>query len=196
MADRTEDTDLPPFEAEFARAWDTPGHTRYQLPDTDVNAVLATRYATGEPLTLTRGMLWDMEVRKAAYPGRATSRTWCGLAAIGPGTGTAASQAAGYRRCRWSRFAVDTGPQARLKPGPSREMTIVGAIGVHEFITLDGVIESPSWSFDYSFDPKMGEAIGQIMGSSKAILLDVAPLRSSPRPGSPGPPKTTPARRS
>ena len=69
MADRTEDTDLPPFEAEFARAWDTPGHTRYQLPDTDVNAVLATRYATGEPLTLTRGMLWDMEVRKAAYPG-------------------------------------------------------------------------------------------------------------------------------
>ena len=47
----------------------------------------------------------------------------------------------------------------------------MGVIGVHEFITLDGVIESPSWSFDYSFDPKMGEAIGQIMGSSKAILL-------------------------
>ena len=48
---------------------------------------------------------------------------------------------------------------------------IVGAIGVHEFITLDGVIDTPSWSFDYSFDPKMGEAIGGIMGSSKAILL-------------------------
>jgi dihydrofolate reductase len=47
----------------------------------------------------------------------------------------------------------------------------VGTIGVHEFITLDGVIEAPSWTFDYSFDPKMGEAIGQIMGSSKAILL-------------------------
>ncbi len=47
----------------------------------------------------------------------------------------------------------------------------MGKIGVHEFITLDGVIEAPSWSFDYSFDPKMGEAIGGIMGSSKAILL-------------------------
>ena len=48
---------------------------------------------------------------------------------------------------------------------------IMGRIGVHEFITMDGVIESPSWSFDYSFDPKMGEAIGGIMASSTAILL-------------------------
>ena len=47
----------------------------------------------------------------------------------------------------------------------------VGKIGVHEFITLDGVIGDPSWSFDYSFDPEMGEAIGEIMGSSTAILL-------------------------
>ena len=69
MADRTEGTDLSPFEAEFARAWDTPGHTRYQLPDTDVNAVLAARYITSAPLALTRAMLWDMEARKAAHPG-------------------------------------------------------------------------------------------------------------------------------
>jgi len=69
VADRTEGTDLPPFEAEFARAWDTPGHTRYQLPDTDVNQVLADRYTTSTPLALTRGMLWDMETRKAAQPG-------------------------------------------------------------------------------------------------------------------------------
>src|SRR5215472_10716050 len=48
---------------------------------------------------------------------------------------------------------------------------IVGTIAVHEFITLDGVIEAPSWSFDYPYDAKMGEAIGRIMGSSKAILL-------------------------
>jgi dihydrofolate reductase len=47
----------------------------------------------------------------------------------------------------------------------------MGTIGVHEFITMDGVIGNPSWSFDYSFDPKMGEAISGIMGSSKAILL-------------------------
>jgi dihydrofolate reductase len=50
-------------------------------------------------------------------------------------------------------------------------MTTVGTIAVHEFITLDGVIEAPSWSFDYPYDPKMGEAIGAIMGASTAILL-------------------------
>jgi dihydrofolate reductase len=51
------------------------------------------------------------------------------------------------------------------------EARIVGTIAVHEFITLDGVIEAPTWSFDYPYDAKMGEAIGQIMGSSEAILL-------------------------
>src|SRR2546423_6722190 len=44
-------------------------------------------------------------------------------------------------------------------------------IVVHEFITLDGVFEAPTWIFDYPFDPKMGEAIGGLMGSSKALLL-------------------------
>jgi dihydrofolate reductase len=50
-------------------------------------------------------------------------------------------------------------------------MRTVGTIAIHEFITLDGVIEAPSWSFDYPYDPQMGEAIGQIMGSCTAILL-------------------------
>jgi dihydrofolate reductase len=49
--------------------------------------------------------------------------------------------------------------------------TIMGSILVHEFITLDGVIDSPTWTFDYPFDPKMGAAIGGVMGGSKAILL-------------------------
>ena len=47
----------------------------------------------------------------------------------------------------------------------------MGTIAVHEFITLDGVFESPTWTFDYPFDPKMGEAIGALMGGSKALLL-------------------------
>jgi dihydrofolate reductase len=47
----------------------------------------------------------------------------------------------------------------------------MGKIAVHEFITLDGVIEDPRWSMDYPFDPKMGEAIGAIMGTSQGILL-------------------------
>jgi dihydrofolate reductase len=47
----------------------------------------------------------------------------------------------------------------------------MGEIVVHEFSTLDGVIEAPTWTFDYPLDPKMGAAIGDIMGSSDAILL-------------------------
>ena len=47
----------------------------------------------------------------------------------------------------------------------------MGTIAVHEFITLDGVIDTPSWTFDYPFDPKMGETIASVMGPSKAILL-------------------------
>ena len=47
----------------------------------------------------------------------------------------------------------------------------MGRILVHEFITLDGVIDAPAWTFDYPFDPKMGEAIGGLMGSSTALLL-------------------------
>ncbi|MET0741048.1 MAG: dihydrofolate reductase family protein [Candidatus Nanopelagicales bacterium] len=47
----------------------------------------------------------------------------------------------------------------------------MGAIHVHEFISLDGVFENPSWTFDYGFDPRMGETIGAITSASKAILL-------------------------
>ncbi len=47
----------------------------------------------------------------------------------------------------------------------------MGKIAVHEFITLDGVIDEPSWTMGFPFDPKMGEAIGAIMGSSDALLL-------------------------
>jgi dihydrofolate reductase len=47
----------------------------------------------------------------------------------------------------------------------------MGRIVVHEFITLDGVIDNPAWSMEYGFDPKMGEAIGRIMGPCKALLL-------------------------
>ncbi|MDQ6816038.1 MAG: dihydrofolate reductase family protein [Actinomycetota bacterium] len=47
----------------------------------------------------------------------------------------------------------------------------MGKILGHEFIALDGVYEEPSWTMDYPFDPKMGEAIGALMGSCKALLL-------------------------
>jgi dihydrofolate reductase len=47
----------------------------------------------------------------------------------------------------------------------------VGAIHVHEFISLDGVIDAPVWTFDYGFDPKMGEAIGAVTERCDGILL-------------------------
>jgi dihydrofolate reductase len=47
----------------------------------------------------------------------------------------------------------------------------MGAIRVHEFMTLDGVIDTPTFTMDYGFDPAMGEAIGAIMGGCDGILL-------------------------
>jgi dihydrofolate reductase len=47
----------------------------------------------------------------------------------------------------------------------------MGAIHVHEFMSLDGVIDAPTWTFDYGFDPKMGEAIGALTERSGGILL-------------------------
>lgn len=47
----------------------------------------------------------------------------------------------------------------------------MATIAVHEFISLDGVFESPTWTFDYGFDPKMGEALGEITGQANTILL-------------------------
>jgi hypothetical protein len=43
--------------------------------------------------------------------------------------------------------------------GPSTERQIMGAIGVHEFIALDGGFEDPTWTFDYGFQPKMEDAL-------------------------------------
>jgi dihydrofolate reductase len=47
----------------------------------------------------------------------------------------------------------------------------MGEILVHEFMTLDGVIDTPTWTAEFGFDPKMGGAIGGLMGRCSAILL-------------------------
>ena len=47
----------------------------------------------------------------------------------------------------------------------------MGAMHVHEFMSLDGVIDAPTWTFDYGFDPKMGELLGAVTGRSGGILL-------------------------
>ena len=47
----------------------------------------------------------------------------------------------------------------------------MGGILVHEFTTLDGIVDAPTWTFEFGFDPKMGEAIAELTGRSRAILL-------------------------
>jgi dihydrofolate reductase len=79
---------------------------------------------------------------------------------------------AGATRGARARFDVDGRPALA---GQFREShkggTALGTIRVHEFVTLDGVIEAPSWTADYEMDPKMGEAIGRLMAGCEAILL-------------------------
>ena len=47
----------------------------------------------------------------------------------------------------------------------------MGAVHVHEFISLDGVIDAPTWTFDYEFLPEMQAAIGAVTGRCEGILL-------------------------
>lgn len=47
----------------------------------------------------------------------------------------------------------------------------MGAVLVHEFMSLDGVIDTPTWTADYGFDPRMGQAIAAVMQRCRGILL-------------------------
>jgi dihydrofolate reductase len=47
----------------------------------------------------------------------------------------------------------------------------MGTIHVHEFMSLDGVIDAPTWTFEYGFDDKMGEALAAVTNRCQGILL-------------------------
>jgi dihydrofolate reductase len=47
----------------------------------------------------------------------------------------------------------------------------MGAVHVHEFMSLDGVIDEPIWTFDYGFLPQMEEAVGSVTAGCRGILL-------------------------
>jgi dihydrofolate reductase len=47
----------------------------------------------------------------------------------------------------------------------------MGEIHVHEFMSLDAVIDAPTWTAGSGFDPKMGEAIGAVTQRCRGILL-------------------------
>ena len=44
-------------------------------------------------------------------------------------------------------------------------------VHVHEFMTFDGVVDNPSWTFEYGWDPKMGDRLRAVTDASKGILL-------------------------
>jgi dihydrofolate reductase len=47
----------------------------------------------------------------------------------------------------------------------------MGTIKVHEFVSLDGVFENPSWTAEFGFTEGMGQAIASFTETSTAILL-------------------------
>jgi dihydrofolate reductase len=47
----------------------------------------------------------------------------------------------------------------------------VGEIHVHEFMSLDGVVDAPTWTFDYGFLPEMEKSLGAVTDRSQSILL-------------------------
>jgi dihydrofolate reductase len=47
----------------------------------------------------------------------------------------------------------------------------MGSIHVHEFISLDGVIDTPVWTAGYGFTAEMGRVISAVTGRSRGILL-------------------------
>ncbi len=47
----------------------------------------------------------------------------------------------------------------------------MGSVLVHEFMTLDGVIDAPTWSADFGFDQRMAEPIAAATSRCRGILL-------------------------
>jgi dihydrofolate reductase len=47
----------------------------------------------------------------------------------------------------------------------------MGSIHVHEFVSLDGVIDQPTWTADYDFLPEMERDIGAVTDRCDSILL-------------------------
>ena len=47
----------------------------------------------------------------------------------------------------------------------------MGAVHVHEFMSLDGVIDAPMWTAEYGFTDRMGELIASFTDPCTGILL-------------------------
>src|SRR4051794_31955621 len=47
----------------------------------------------------------------------------------------------------------------------------MGALHVHEFMTLDGVVDAPIWTADYPFLPAMEDALRGVTEQCRGIVL-------------------------
>ncbi|SHN73305.1 Dihydrofolate reductase [Geodermatophilus obscurus] len=47
----------------------------------------------------------------------------------------------------------------------------MGAIRVHEFTTVDGVVDAPMWTMDYGFPDDLAASIGALTAPAQGILL-------------------------
>jgi dihydrofolate reductase len=47
----------------------------------------------------------------------------------------------------------------------------MGAIKVHEFTSVDGVVDAPMWTMEYGFPDDLAASIGELTGTSTGILL-------------------------
>jgi len=126
-------------EGEFQRAWADPSNTRIELPPVDVNQVLAAHYLTSEPLTFTRTMLWDMEVRKAWGPdhyipsvvGEGSAHAW-GRRSAADGT---ESLVRSSQQCLWLEPAEYGLVLEQVRLNPTQQQ--VTFIGVAELLDRD-----------------------------------------------------------
>src|SRR5579875_2956888 len=69
-----------------------------------------------------------------------------------------------------STDALHNGPEPH-ESAPDDTEAAMAPLRVHEFTSMDGIIDTPTWTFDFGFDPKMGDAIAGAMGGCTGILL-------------------------
>ncbi|MDE2660258.1 MAG: hypothetical protein OXI45_08615 [Acidobacteriota bacterium] len=119
-------------EEEFDRAWTDRDNTRIELSPVDVNRVLAKHYRTGEPLTFTRTMMWDMEVKKAFRPDLYLPSVVTGGSARAWGRRAANGGAESFVRCSEQRLWLEPSRRGlvleRVFLNPMRQSaTFIGA---------------------------------------------------------------------
>jgi dihydrofolate reductase len=68
-------------------------------------------------------------------------------------------------------FVVQMSDHRRPSSTADSREGAMAEIHVHEFMSLDGVIDAPTWTADFGFTPRMGELIGGVMGGATGLLL-------------------------